>query len=352
VILAALVFCAAAIPGLAETLRIATYHTELSRKGPGLLLRDILRGEDAQVEAVAQVVGAVSPDILILQGVDYDRDLLALAALRDVIAKTGPHYPHLFALRPNTGLASGLDVDGDGKLGEPEDAQGYGWFAGEGGMAILSRHPLATDAVQDFSAMLWADLPGAIPPPGMAEELRAGLRLSTTGHWVVPVRMESGLLHLLTFHAGPPVFDGPEDRNGRRNHDEIVFWRQYLNGAFGPASKARFVLAGDANLDPVDSEGRKVAIRALLEDKRLQDPAPRRSGPAPEDDVQRGDPALDTAAWSGPKPGHLRVSYILPSADLTVTRSGVFWPAEGAPLAEVAARASRHRMVWVDLAIE
>src|SRR6056297_2071669 len=124
VILAALVFCAAAIPGLAETLRIATYHTELSRKGPGLLLRDILRGEDAQVEAVAQVVGAVSPDILILQGVDYDRDLLALAALRDVIAKTGPHYPHLFALRPNTGLASGLDVDGDGKLGEPEDAQG------------------------------------------------------------------------------------------------------------------------------------------------------------------------------------------------------------------------------------
>ena len=29
-------------------------------------------------------------------------------------------------------------------------------------------------------------------------------------------------------HPTPPAFDGPEDRNGRRNHDEIRFWSDYL----------------------------------------------------------------------------------------------------------------------------
>lgn len=301
---------------------------------------------------MAQVVAEVAPDILILQGVDYDHDLLALKALRDAIAQAGPDYGHVFALRPNTGKATGLDLDGDGRRGEPEDAQGHGWFAGEGGMAILSRYPVEVGGVQDFSAMLWDDLPGAIPPEGMPEEVRAVQRLSDVGHWVVPVRLNGGLLHLLTFHATPPVFDGPEDRNGRRNHDEIIFWRHYLDGAFGKAPRERFVLAGDANLDPLDGEGRKAAIRTLLNDSRLQDPAPRRAGQAAEDDGHKGDPAVDTVAWPRPEPGHMRVSYILPSADLDVADAGVFWPGPGDTRAGAAARASRHRMVWVDVVVD
>ena len=67
---------------------------------------------------------------------------------------------------------------------------------------------------------------------------------------------------------------------------------------------------------------------------------------------QTGDPALDTVHWPEPEPGALRVGYILPSADLSVAGAGVFWPVEGAPLAEVAVRASRHRLIWVDIALE
>lgn len=300
---------------------------------------------------MAQVVAAAAPDILVLQGVDWDLNLRALTALRDVIATAGRRYDHIFALRPNSGMATGLDLDGDGRLGEPEDAQGFGRFAGERGMAILSRFPVEAGAVHDFSALLWADLPGAILPADMADEVRAAQRLSRVGHWVVPVRVAGADLHLLVFHATPPVFDGPGDRNGRRNHDEIIFWQRYLDGVFGPPPNARFVVVGDANLDPVDSDGRKPAIRALLADRRLQDPAPRRPGRVPAEPGQSGDPALDTAAWPAPGPGNLRVSYVLPSVDLKVMDAGVFWPPAGDPRTAAVAAASRHRLVWVDIAV-
>ena len=45
----------------------------------------------------------------------------------------------------------------------------------------------------------------------------------------------------------------------------------------------------------------------------------------------------------------MRVDVVLPQRGLTVTASGVLWPAPGAPLAETVATASRHRLVWVDL---
>ncbi|MEL7280720.1 MAG: endonuclease/exonuclease/phosphatase family protein [Pseudomonadota bacterium] len=328
-------------------MRIATYHTELSRKGPGLLLRDILRGQDPQVQAVVDVIAKLEPDILVLQGIDYDHDLIALTALRDAIAEVGPSYPHMFARMPNAGLASGVDLDGDGRLGEPEDAHSYGWFAGEGGQAILSKFAILAEDAQDFSDRLWSDMPQPLWPkeamPGQDVQ-----RLSSRGHWSVPIDLGSMRLTLLSFHATTPVFDGPEDRNGRRNHDEIVFWQHYLDGAFGSAPEGPFVLAGNANLDPVDGEGRKAAIQTLLADPRAQDPKPRGPGAA-NTPGHRGDPRLDTVEW--PQVGNLRVSYVLPSAELSVTDAGVHWPSDG-PEAAVAATASRHRLVWVDITLD
>ena len=35
-------------------------------------------------------------------------------------------------------------------------------------------------------------------------------------------------MHVLVSHPTPPTFDGPEDRNGLRNADEIAFWKQYV----------------------------------------------------------------------------------------------------------------------------
>ena len=43
---AGLLALALAAPASAETLRVATFSPELTRKGPGLLLRDIRSGKD------------------------------------------------------------------------------------------------------------------------------------------------------------------------------------------------------------------------------------------------------------------------------------------------------------------
>lgn len=314
----------------------------MSRRGPGILLRDLMRGDD-QARAVAQVVAHVAPDVLVLQGVDYDADLLALTALRDVIAEAGQRYEHVFALPPNTGVPTGLDMDGDGRLGGPRDAQGYGRFRGADGMVVLSRWPVVTDGVRDFSEVLWRDVPGAVLPvvdgaPFPSVEAQAAQRLSSVGHWVVPIAHPKGVVTMMTFAAGPPVFDGPEDRNGLRNADEIRFWQVFLDGGFGEAPKERFVIAGNANLDPDAGEGRREVIADLINDPRLQDPL-RDAGP--------------TVDWAEPTPGDLRVSYVLPSADWTVEAGGVFWPRAGAQDHELLSfddvTASRHKLVWVDI---
>lgn len=344
----------ATCPVTADTLRIATWHIEARRDGPGLLLRDILRDADPQIAAIAAVLARVRPDIVLLQRVDYDLGLVALSALRDRVARDGPVYPHVFALRPNSGMPTGLDMDGDGRRGGPRDAQGWGLFSGHGGMALLSRYPVAKDNLRDLSDLLWQDLPGAHLPqvagrPFPSDRAAAVQRLAYVGQWVVPVTLPSGPLTLLAFHASPPVFDGPERANHWRNHDELRFWRLYLGGHFGPAPKARFVLLGNANQDPVDGAGEKAALRAMLADPRLQNVRPMRPGPVAPAPDKAGDSRLHTVDWPATGPGPLRVSYILPSADLRIGGAGIHWPPETTPEGRQAATASRHRLVWVDV---
>ncbi|MDP4032373.1 MAG: endonuclease/exonuclease/phosphatase family protein [Pseudorhodobacter sp.] len=334
---------------MGETLRIATYNAGLTRAGPGLLLRDMLKDEDRQIAAVLAVIGALDADVLVLTAVDYDYGLVALGALADRLATLGTPYPYRFARQPNTGMATGVDLDGNGALGEARDAQGYGRFAGQAGMAVLSRLPIGADAARDFSGYLWRDLPGALlPDPLPAPDLQ---RLATTAHWEVPVALPGGQsLRLLSWYATPPVFDGPEDRNGRRNHDEAAFWARLIEGAlpFAPPA-APFIVLGDANLDPVDGDGLTAGIATLLGHPALQDPGPRGTS-GRVDPGQQGDPALDTADYTAAGgPGGLRVDYVLPSADMHITASGVMWPAADDPLAATLAAASRHRPVWVDI---
>jgi hypothetical protein len=357
---------ALAAPADAEPFRVAVYNVELARDGPGLLLRDIREG-DPQVEAVTQVIAHVDPDILLLIGVDWDLGGLALEALAERLARAGAAYPHRFAARPNAGMATGLDLDRDGYAGDPTDAQGYGRFAGQGGMALLSKFPIGDD-VRDFSDLLWRDLPGAVLPeidgtPFLPPEVLEVQRLSSSGHWDVPVVLAPGEeIRVWAFHATPPVFDGPEDRNGLRNRDEARFWLEYLDGTIGDRPGAPFVLLGDANLDPVDGDGLPDVLTALLTDPRVQDPEPASRGAVVAAEMQggvnvehAGNPALDTADWGDdPRgPGNLRVDYVLPSAEFEVLDAGVFWPPPGTDEAELLGegetRASRHHLVWADL---
>lgn len=340
---AAVLAAALALPAQADVVRVATYAPDLTRKGPGLLLRDILSGKDKQVAAVVAVIAASDADVILLTGMDWDYDARALAALGAALKAAGADYPHRFTARPNTGMVTGLDLNADGRLGRADDAQGFGPFTGAEGMAVLSRLPLGE--VTDYSAVLWRDLPGHLMPD-TPPEVADVQRLSTTVHWDVPVQTPTGPLHLLAWSATPPVFDGPEDRNGRRNHDEAVFWLRHL------PEGAPWVLIGNSNLDPVDGEGRREAMAALLD--VAQDPEPRGAWQPPQEGAnagQKGDPALDTADWPDEdgQPGNMRVDVILPQKGLTVSGAGVIWPGPDEPLAEAVTTASRHRFVWVDL---
>ncbi|WP_299637092.1 endonuclease/exonuclease/phosphatase family protein [uncultured Ruegeria sp.] len=324
----------------AEVYRIATYNTELSSNGPGLLLRDIQR-DDAQVRAVVDVIAAARPDIIALQGIDWDLDGAALSALSEKLRDAGLDFPYHFSTRPNAGLETPLDLDGDGQTQGPGDAQGWGKFTGHGGVAVLSRFEILTDHVQDYSDLLWKDLPGATLPsknglPFPSEAAHEVQRLSSTVHWVLPIKTPHGRLSLMTFHATPPVFDGPEDRNGLRNRDEIRLWSVLLNGGLGPVPKGPFVIAGDANLDPTRGEGHKQAIRTLLTSSHVQDLAP-------------ANPSASSATVDWKATGEMRVDYVLPSSDLQISETGVVWSEEGDGLNDSAQRASRHRLVWVDI---
>ena len=363
------VYCAVSVQ--ADTIRVATYNVSMGRKGPGLLLRDLAKGQDAQIATVSQVIAKVAPDILLLTDFDHDHGQVALQVFASQLKEIGVSYPYTAALGSNAGLPSGLDLDGDGWLNGAGDAQGFGAFPGAQGMALLSKYPILLPKVQDYSDFLWRNLPGAKQPvtqagPFPSAKAQAVQRLASKGFWVLPVQLPGDrVLFILASHASPPVFDGPEDQNGLRNRDEIRFWSLYLDGklpGIPPLPEdARFVLMGDTNADPIDGEGSQVAMQAVLDHPRIQDPLPKSKGGKQAAARQGGpnlrhrtDPALDTVDWDESRTdGNMRVDYVLPSANQRVTGAGVFWPApdhKDYPLVgSDGSVGSHHRLVWADL---
>lgn len=297
-------------------MRLATWHAEFSRKGPGLLLRDLKRGE---LDGLILQIAKVQPDVLLLTDFDFDHGLVALGVLRDALSAKGVQYDHMFSARPNTGMPTGFDMDGDGRLGGPRDAQGYGWFSGQGGQAVLSRFPVSMSG--DLSGLLWSDAPdSAMVPADTGEDVQ---RLSSSAHWALRIDLPSGPLTLLTVAATPPLFDGPEDRNGRRNRDEVLLWLHAIEGTLPFRPDPPFAIVGNLQLDPEKGEGLHEAVQTVLAHPALQDPLP----------------GVPTARFS--QTGDLRVSYVLPSAAVPVVGAGVTPPPED----------GGHGLVWVDLSV-
>jgi hypothetical protein len=299
---------------------VAVWASGLSRKAPGLLLRDIRRDTPA-ITATRAILNTAKPDILLLIRIDYDARLEALTAFNSGLDTP---FPYHFALPPNSGVPTGTDLDGDGTRSSPRDAQGYGRFAGQSGMALLSRFPIAAAHAQDFTEILWRDLPDALRPETGGKvfpsaEAWAIQRLSSVGHWVVPVETPLGPVQILAAHPTPPIYDGPEDRNGKRNHDEARLWSLLLNGWKG-AEIARPILLTEAGIDPARPDHRPEALRALLQ--------------GPLRDVGPPDP---TVTWG--KSGPARSTLIATSPVLSARASGTLSDPE----------ASRHALVWVDL---
>ncbi|AKK11510.1 endonuclease/exonuclease/phosphatase family protein [Corynebacterium uterequi] len=354
---------------------VATYNTALNRPKAGQLAADMAAGTDEQARNIAAVIQAANPDILILNEFDYDPTGQALADFQANYLGQPQHgqqpvaYPYTFSAQVNTGVDSGLDLDGNGVLGEGNDAYGFGLFPGQYGMAVLSKYPIDTEKVRTLQQLRWHSMPNNRLPYDYYGDNAHQLRLSSKSHWDVPVTVAGESIHLIVAHPTPPAFEGPEQRNTRRNGDEIRLLADYVSGGEraewivddagvrgGLADGARFVVFGDMNSDPHDGDNSgATGIDQLLTLPALQDPQPTSVGAEQSNEqgpgVHRTPAKTDTADFSEPKPGNLRVDYVLPSAGFTVTDSGVFWPAKGEPLAELMTpeRTSDHHLVWATI---
>jgi Endonuclease/Exonuclease/phosphatase family len=374
-----------------ETVRFSTFNASLNRNFAGQLVADLSTPNNAQAQVIAEIVQRNRPDVLLINEFDFDPMGTALDLFQTNYLSIGWNgaqpivYPYRFAAESNTGIPSGFDLNNAGGIGGPDDAFGFGFFPGQFGMAVYSMHPILADDIRTFQKFLWKDMPGALLPddpatPGAQDwyspaEL-AMFRLSSKSHWDIPIAIGGKTVHFLTSHPTPPVFDGAEDRNGTRNHDEIRFWADYIRpgnrsrylyddegnrGGLAPGSL--FVIAGDQNSDPVDGDSIPGSAQLLLEHPLVNaSDAPTSEGAVQQSALQgganvthRGDPMFDTADFADTTPGNLRVDYVLPRKNIKIVDSGVFWPLDTDPLFRLVGvfpfPSSDHKLVWIDAAI-
>ena len=363
-----------------EPVRFATYNASLNRSAAGQLVADLSTPDNPQAREVAEVIQRNRPDVLLINEFDYAPaavDLFRANYLERGQNGADPiHYPYSYIAPSNTGVPSGFDLNRDGRTGTADDAFGFGFFPGQYGMLVLSKHPIGP--ARTFQNFRWKDMPGALlpddpatPAPGdwYSPEILERFRLSSKSHWDLPISIGHKTVHFLVSHPTPPVFDGPEDRNGTRNHDEIRFWADYLHpgksryiyddeGARGGLTPgARFVVAGDQNSDEVDGDSVPGAIQQLLTAPRVNDVRPSSEGGVVAAASQgganlthKGDPRYDTGDFNDRAPGNLRADYVLPSRGLRPLGSAVFWPLPGTEFDRLN-DATDHKLVWVDLAV-
>ena len=205
----------------ARTVRVASFNAAMGMEHADELAKALESGSDERLLKLAAIVQEVDPDILLLNEFDYEASVDTADLLNNLYLAEKP-YPYSFSGPVNTGVQSGLDLDGDGEMGGPGDAWGYGTFPGQYGMLILSRFPIQLDKVKDYREFRWNALPRAnrpVNPDGTdfyTDATWGEMRLSSKSHWDVPVDVDGVELRILAHHPTPPVFDGPEDRIVRR----------------------------------------------------------------------------------------------------------------------------------------
>jgi hypothetical protein len=373
------------------TVRFATFNASLNRNFAGQLVSDLSTPNNAQAKTVAEIIQRVRPDVLLINEFDFVENGLAAQLFQDnylSVSQNGAEpieYGHFFVAPSNTGIPSGFDLNNNGVVAGPDDAFGFGFFPGQFGMAVYSRYPIDYASIRTFQFFLWKDMPGARLPDDpntaapadwySAEELEV-FRLSSKSHWDIPIEIDGKVVHFLVSHPTPPVFDGPEDRNGTRNFDEIRFWADYITpgntsdyiyddeGQFGGLKPGEmFVIAGDQNSDPLDGDSIPGSIQQLIEHPLVNTKVtPMSEGAAEAAALQgganlthRSDPAFDTADFADGAPGNLRADYVLPRKNLQIVDAAVFWPVQADPLFRLVGvfpfPSSDHRLVWVDVRI-
>ncbi len=392
--------------------RVATFNCSLNRPTQEQLPADLATTANVQAQKVAEILQRVRPDVVLLNEFDVDPTsnpfrVLAMNRFHAnylAVSQSGLaplNYPYRYAAISNTGVPTGAastnggDFDNNGAVVSSysdtattaqkdlygNDCFGFGWFPGQYSFVVYSKYPIQTAAIRSFRLFKWKDLPGHVMPPGYYTSGEQDIfRLSSKNHVDIPIEVKPGqVFHLLASHPTPPAFDSSEDRNGRRNHDEIRLWKEYISnapflydddGVFGGLSSAngeqRFVILGDMNADPLDGDSFNGAINQLRNHSLVNaGPNPASPGGAEQGPLlgganlnDIGAHANDTAYFS-PGTGNLRVDHVLPSkAGFSVADSGVFWPASTDPLYGLlflsasytqGNQITDHRLVWMDL---
>ncbi|WP_228729930.1 endonuclease/exonuclease/phosphatase family protein [Shewanella avicenniae] len=366
-----------------QQLKIATFN--VSMEGSNYLeqgqkiptsnkLQTLLQKDDnPQIRNIAEILQRVRPDIVLLNEFDYiaDANVGVKAFIRRYLNQPQQgaeaiDYPYFYIAPVNTGEPSPFDLDHDGKAsGVGGDAWGFGFYPGQYGMVVLSRYPIDSEHVRSFQQLKWASMPNAQRPVDpqtqqswYSDEEWQQLRLSSKSHWDVPVNVNGEWLHVLAAHPTPPVFDGPENRNGLRNYDEIRLWADYLNGAEaagyivddqgkqgGFEQNARFVFVGDMNSAPYKSAEQSGAIRQLLDHPLVNGSYTPTSKGGEAYEKNNPHAKAFTASWKE------RADYVLPSkAGMKIIEGGVFWPEKSSPLFRLIKNrgaSSDHRLVWL-----
>src|SRR5262245_51415373 len=155
VVVAALPAAAADASGSQQAgqVRFATFNASLNRGVAGALRADLSTPGNAQAGTVAEIVQRVRPDVLLINEFDFDPEAARLFQDNYLsIGRNGAEgiqYPYRFIAPSNTGVASGFDLNNDGRIvttpgapGYGDDALGFGAFPGQFGMMVYSRYPI------------------------------------------------------------------------------------------------------------------------------------------------------------------------------------------------------------------
>lgn len=365
-----------------KQLTLATFNVSMESEnyqpkgplGPHVLVKELQSGNNQQIRNIAAIVQKTAPDIILLNEFDYIEDPQqgVGAFLKNYLAvsqhgQPAQQYPHVYYNTVNTGQPSGFDLNNDGKVDTArEDAWGFGQYPGHYGMVLLSKYPIDLAKIRTFQHFKWKDMPGYLATkkadgsPWFSDAAWQQMPLSSKSHWDVPVLIGDETLHVLVSHPTPPVFDGPEDRNGHRNHDEVRFWVDYISGKAdyiyddqgqhgGLAQGVRFVVLGDLNSSAVEGDAFRGAIAALSQHPLIiHQPIPASAGGA-KHSPNNPHAKHHTAGW------RMRADYVLPSVQgFKLLNNGVFWPAAGEPLADLVqsrGATSDHRLVFATLEI-
>jgi endonuclease/exonuclease/phosphatase family metal-dependent hydrolase len=347
---------------------------------------DLQNPDNPRLKRLAAIIQRVRPNVLLLSEIARDSD----AQNANRFVRSYLSVPQQPGLRPilyntymppsNTGIHSGFDLNNDAVVttehpeprtsdeqGNPapqtqegrdyaNDCYGFGTYPGQYSMALLVDRRLTINHsdIRTFQNFLWKDLPDAQPPRYLggdnfySQQEWNAFRLSSKTLADVPVSFDDGTtVHFIISHPTPPAFDGSEQRNKLRNHDEIRLLQSYITDEpalidddgvpGGLADGAHFVILGDLNADPFDGDsvGSPITTFLIHSPKLAPDHMPKS-----DIEIDGLDPT-DTARFK------LRVDYVLPSAGIEVLRSSIWRYGHDDPQGFP----SDHFPVWAELAI-